>query len=432
MNTQKRNKLFRAGLFVLFLAAMAYFFYGVFGKTDFNSLTPQAFLYNLSQFTALTGFFFLSLLIISGDFARLFDNVFGLDKIIKTQRKFSMFTYFIVFSHPLIIIFTNNPSLKSFLPNFSLLPFAAGTIALYLFAGIMISSLLYKRISYKTWQWLHFLTYALFFLAAYHFLNVGSHAEDSVIKFISYLLIILVAIGMIYRTSYKIRQRKNKFVVKEITSETHDTFTLVVEPNRRIDFRPGQFFFLRIEGKNLNARHPFSVSNSPSEKYLRFTIKDTGRFTKEAKNLKQGDELKIEGPFGKFILSNADKELVFIAGGVGITPFMSMIADNLQKESKRKITLLYGSKTEKDIIFKKELDAIKGDWFKKIYVLSEEKKKNYDYGRIEEDFITRYVKDFKNKKFYICGPKPMMENVKKVLLDKGVKKEDIVIEDFFW
>jgi len=245
-------------------------------------------------------------------------------------------------------------------------------------------------------------------------------------------LTLCVLIGIVYRGYYKLQQRKNKFFIKEVRKETDSTFTLIVESNRNIDFKPGQFFFLRIDGKKLYARHPFSVSSSPQEKNLNFTIKLAGRFTQEAIKFKPGDEIIMEGPFGNFILDTEDKDIVFIAGGVGITPFMSMIQNN-QKESIRKnILLFYSSKTEKEIIFKKELDAIHGPWLEKVYVLSGEKKENYEIRRIDKEMLKKYVHDFQNKKFYICGPQLMNKDVSKALLELGVQEENIIFEDFFW
>ena len=417
----------------LFILTIASIFYAVFGSIDTSGITLSAFFYYLSQFLALIGFFFISLLIISGDLARLFDSIFGIDKIIKTQRKFSIFTYFIVFSHPLFMILSNNSAVNYLMPRFGELPFAIGTISLYIFAGIMLSSLLSKRVSYRMWQYLHVLSYILFIFILYHSLNVGSHVDKLPIKILYYVLGILFVIGIIYRTSYKLQQRKNKFVVKEVRKETNDTFTIFVEPKEPVKFNPGQFFFLRLDGRKLHARHPFSVSNY-DEKRLSFTLKDTGRFTKEARKLKLGDEIKIEGPFGKFVIEEEEsKDLVFIAGGVGIAPFMSIIKDNINRDKKRNITLLYGSRTEKEIIFKKELDSINGSWFKKVYALSQENKKSsgYEYGRIDEVLLLRNV-DIKNKKFYICGPQEMMKQISSALRENGVDKKDIIIEEFFW
>jgi len=91
------------------------------------------------------------------------------------------------------------------------------------------------------------------------------------------------------------------------------------------------------------------MSSSPHERNICFTIKNTGRFTKTTLNLKAGEEVIVDGPFGIFALKDNGKDSVFIAGGVGITPFFSMIKDNLFKEKKRDILLIYGSKTKEDI-----------------------------------------------------------------------------------
>lgn len=439
MNNNLKNKknLIIALILIIFIAAIFSIFYTVFGYVQINKINLPYFFYQLGKFMALLGFLFISLLIISGDTARFFDRFFGIDRIIKFQRKFAIITYFIVFSHPLFIILSGRYSLMQLIPNFAILPLAIGAISFYIFAGIMISSLLYKRISYKYWQYIHIFTYVLFFFILYHGINMGSSIYSPLIKIMFLILVIFVMIGIVYRTNYKLKQRKNKFFVRKVKDETGDTFTLIVKPDKKISFKPGQFFFLRLEGRKLYARHPFSISNSPDEKELNFTIKSSGRFTKEAYNLKSGDEVKIEGPFGNFILNNDGKELVFLAGGVGITPFLSMIKNNKNKGVKQKITLLYGCKTKKDIIFKKELDLIHESWFTKIYVLSKEnknwgKKGIYESGRINKEILIKYIQDFNNKKFYICGPQLMNSHISKILHELGVKNGDIVFEDFFW
>ncbi len=407
-------------------------FYSIFLSSPLFPLSFSSIFYKIGQFLGLIGFLSISLLIISGDSAKFFDKYFGIDKIIKTQRKFAIFTYFIVFSHPLFIILGQRNYLNSLIPNFTILPLAAGAFALYIFIGVMLSSLSYKRISYEIWQYIHIATYILFALIWYHSFNTGSSISFFSIKLMYYFLPILVLIGLIYRTNYKLKQRKNSFSVKEVRKETEDTFTLVVQPKKQISFKPGQFFFLRLDGRKLYARHPFSVSSSPDEKNLSFTIKLAGRFTQHAQKLKPGENIQIEGPFGNFIPREKEKEQVFIAGGVGITPFMSMINYNKNSKVKNKITLLYGSKKEKDIIFKKELDSISESWLKKVYLLSQEQKHGFEYGRINKEIILKYLPDIKNKIFYICGPKAMNLSVSHILTNLGVNKKDIITENFFW
>ncbi|MDD4201787.1 MAG: ferredoxin reductase family protein [Candidatus Pacebacteria bacterium] len=391
--------------------------------------------YNLGRWSGIIGFTCLSLLIFSGDTARFFDRFLGLDRIIKFQRKFSLFTAFFVFLHPIFFIISNRTFARYLIPDFAIFPLALGAVSLYIFIVVLISSLIYKRISYNIWQYIHILTYLLFFFGLYHAINMGSFIIFSSVKILYGFLFLAIIIGIAYRTWYKIKERfKEKFYVEKIIKETNDTFSLFLKTKRKVVFKAGQFFFLRINKNNLYARHPFTTSSSPNEKLLRFTIKNTGRFTKTAFCLQRGEEVILDGPFGIFTLKDRKKDIVFIAGGVGITPFMSMIRNNLYSREKQNILLLYGSKTKEDIIFKDELNKIEEKWLKTVYILSKEMSPLSwcERGYINKPLIEKYVKNPKGSLFYICGPEIMKESSVKILLDLGVKKRDIFIEDFFW
>ncbi len=396
------------------------------------TFTLATLLYSIGKLFGIIGFLLLTLLIFSGDTARFWNKWVGLDKMIKFQRKFSYFVAFFVIFHPIFFMLSNE-STKGFLfPDFAYTPLAAGIIAMYIFIGVMIASKLYKLISYRVWQYIHILTYVLFFFALYHGINAGSDSDDSGLIFV--IAGIVIIIGIIYRTQYKIRERKTgKFLVKSVIKKTHDTFTLTVNGHK--DFFAGQFFFLRLNKNKLYARHPFTISSKPGDD-MSFTMKLAGRFTQTAKDLKAGEEVLIDGPFGNFI-PKPEKDLVFIAGGVGITPFMSILGDRVNKNINQNITLIYGSRTEADIIFKKEIDAIDKPWFKKVYLLSQAEDNaimstDCEKGFICKDILDRYVKDIKNSLYYICGPEKMKNNAKKLLKDEGVRGSQMFVEDFFW
>ena len=382
-------------------------------------------LYNLGKAAGIMGFACLSFLIISGDTARFFDKYFGLDKIIKFQRKFSLFTATFLILHPLFFILSDSLFAKYLIfPDFTLPPLALGIISFYIFITVMAASLAYKRISNTVWQYIHILTYVLFFFSLYHAVNWGSDSSSIFIKSLYSVLFICALCGIVFRTQYKIRKYySDKFYVKKIKCETGDTFSLILSRPKNFSFKAGQFCFLRLNKKRLYARHPFTISSAPGQQDLKFTIKNTGRFTEAVLNLKLGDEVVAEGPFGIFTPKDSAKNLLLIAGGVGITPFLSIIK-NLQLENKKiNVILLYGSKTKEDIICKKELDDIKENWLKKVYAIN---------GHITESLIKKHVKDITGFSCYICGPEPMKKSVKKALYNLGVKKRDIIIEDFFW
>lgn len=428
MEFQKQKNIVSLILFVFLIYSVISIFYITFGKTNLSSLSTI--LYTSGRFFGLLGFLAIAFLVISGDLGRFFDRFFGIDRIIKFQRKFAIFTYFLVFSHPIFFILSNSSYLNFLLPDFSIAPLAAGTIGLYLFAAIMVSSLNYKKISHNVWQYLHIVTYALFFIVSFHAINYGtSYLISSNIRFIFSLLSILVLIGIVYRTRYKILHRY-KLKVSKIKWETKDTFSLFLESPKKIKFKSGQFFFLRIPKNKLYSRHPFSVSSSSNEKDLRFTIKLEGRFTETASKLKKDDFIYLEGPFGNFTIKDDKKDLVFIAGGVGITPFIPMI-----KQFKNKnITLFYASKRKKDIILKKELDSLKRKNLKVIYFLNNETNpgKGYETGYINKNIIKKYIKTPTEKTYYICGPEKMKESCFKILKELDVKNSQIFYESFFW
>lgn len=393
-------------------------------------------LYSLGKQAGIIGFTCLSLLIISGDTARFFDRYFGLDKIIKFQRKFSLVTAFFIVFHPLFFILSDSSIAAYLIPNFAVLPITLGAISFYIFIIVIIASHLYKRISYAAWQYIHILIYILFFFSLYHAFNLGSDSGLIYMRILYYVLLLGVIGGAIYRTLYKIKKHyADRFYVKKIKKETINTFSLILKTPDNFSYKAGQFCFLRLNKNSLHARHPFTMSSSPKEQDMCFTIKNTGRFTKTAFNLKTGEEIIIDGPFGIFTLRDDGKDCVFIAGGVGITPFFSIIKDNLSKKEKRNILLIYSSKTEEDIIFKDKLDNIKDKWFKKIHVLSHQTipaSSEYETGYIDGSLIKKYVRNINNSSFYICGPSAMKIGVRKALFDLGVKRQNIIIEDFFW
>lgn len=437
MKTKIKAKAIMMTMSAFLVFSFIVFAKAVFDLGNFQDMKVAKIFYLCGKLAGFIGFLLLSLLIFSGDTARYFDRFFGMDKIIKFQRKFALATMVFVLLHPMFFILSSKSILPYVIPNFSIIPLALGIISFYIFIIVMITSKVYKRISYNAWQYIHITTYILFFFSLYHAVNWGSDYRLISIRIIYGIVLMLLIVGIIYRAYYKMEQKfAGKFFLQEIKVETKDTFTLILKPEKPFLFKAGQFCFLRLNRDRLYARHPFTISSSPKESELHFTIKLAGRFTKALSKLKRGEEIITDGPFGIFTIEDCDRDLVFIAGGVGITPFMSIIKNQIENNKAQNIILLYGSKTEKDIIYKEQLDNIKKYWFKKVYVLSDDnfslKADGYEHGHINKEIIKKYVKNINNSLFYICGPEFMKNSIKKTLNELGVNKQNIIIEDFFW
>ena len=435
MRTKIKVKAIIMTVLVFSVVSFIVFAQAVFNLGSFQELEIALIFYWLGKLAGLTGVLFLSLLIFSGDTARYFDRFFGLDKIIKFQRKFALFTMIFVLAHPLFFILSDWSILFFLIPNFSAPPLALGAMSLYIFIMVMVASKMYKRISYNVWQYIHIFTYILFGFSLYHAFYLGSDSGNWLLKVIYLILLAAVALGAVYRTNYKLKQRRRgKFYVEGVKRETKDVFTLALKPEKKFSFQAGQFCFLRLNQAKLYARHPFTIVSSPGEAALCFIVKIQGRFTRALSELKPGDEIIVDGPFGVFTVKNRAKDLVLIAGGVGLAPFISLIRDRLAAATTQQVVLLYGAKTEVDLIYRQELDGIKQSWFKKVYILNDHSSglAAGEIGYINQDIIEKYVKNISNSLFYICGPETMKVSLKKILAKLKVSRKNIIIEDFFW
>ncbi len=226
--------------------------------------------------------------------------------------------------------------------------------------------------------------------------------------------------------------------VSEIFQETHDTMTVrfVNLDGGKFSFKPGQFysFYIFEEGKKAPiATRPYSISSSPlNDSYVDVTYKLAGFFTNRFHSSKVGDTYGIMGPLGSFVFEEKHKDIVLIAGGIGITPFTSMIDYITANKLGTKVTLLYSNKTRKDIAFEERLKKLNSNNIKIIFTLTREQPQGWqgELGRINEDMIRKYVPDLSKSTFFVCGSNEMVENVKKLLAGMGIPQTQIKFELF--
>lgn len=220
----------------------------------------------------------------------------------------------------------------------------------------------------------------------------------------------------------------NKHVVKikSIGLITPDVLQVFTERPSGLDFLPGQAVDVSInkEGWQDEIR-PFTFTSLPDDDYLQFTIKtypSRNGVTGQLLHLKKNDSLILGEVFGAIGYRD---EGCFIAGGAGITPFISILRYLASKDKIGNNRLIYANKTRDDIILKYELQNMLGKNF--VNILSEEEEPGYAHGFITKDFLRENIAD-PNRNIYLCGPPPMMEAVEKILSDLNVDKNLIVQE----
>ena len=208
-----------------------------------------------------------------------------------------------------------------------------------------------------------------------------------------------------------------------------------------ISYRAGQSFRLYVDPDiSKNLFHPFSIASSPTEDYLLFTtrIREESPFKQTFRKLQPGDELTImgPGPSGLSLPDDSPGEVVFLGGGIGITPFRSMAKYATDTGLTHKITLLYSSKTAEDIVFRDEWNEIqeRNPNLKVVYTVTRPHEDNPNWkgriGRIDSDFILQNVKEPNKAYFYVCGPPALIGGLGGVLESLKVESQRIQIESF--
>ncbi len=213
-----------------------------------------------------------------------------------------------------------------------------------------------------------------------------------------------------------------------------NVIAFIFEPDEVMTWKAGQFLRYHLEDPNPDERRMdrfFSISSTPEEKNImltsKFTADEGSTFKRDLLKMKIGGYIQAMGPFGHFIVPDVfiseGKRLCFIAGGIGITPFRSIILDLENRGAPINITLLYANRNN-DIVFKDELEAVasRNPNFKVHYFIDPE--------RITEEAIKQNVPDLMGFIFYISGPEPMVQSFEKMLEGMGIAKENVK-RDYF-
>ena len=234
------------------------------------------------------------------------------------------------------------------------------------------------------------------------------------------------------------------YIVQESTKVTPSTLRLTLqrdESERPLAFQPGQYAAISYQKRNkLSHARCFSIVSSPTDQHtLQFSMRVRGHFTTSLSKLQQGDLVDVNGPFGGFVFDTSrDKTAVFIAGGIGITPFISMMRYLSALNADNDVTLLYSCATQDDIPFGDELRAIQQTHpnLKVIFVIGhgpadQLPKEQAVTGRVTPELLDQVTnKHYDDRRFFICGPPVFMKAMSGTLTKQGAPKTNVLSEAF--
>lgn len=366
------------------------------------------------------------------------DDAFGLDRILKLHRVTGATAVTLAILHPILLYITphyvlgpvGNPIWKEGL----------GVLALLALLVIAVTSIWQKflNLSYEAWHRIHYLGFAVVVLVAAHSLAIGSDLQGGWPMWV--WVGMLVAYLLLFIWARMIRPRMimaRKWRVERVAPVSHDVWQLDLAPegHRGIRQIPGQFGLLTIHRDDIRSeRHPFTIASPPREDgSVSFTIKESGDYTARIGETPVGAEAIIEAPYGQFChLRHGGNRLLMIAGGVGITPMMSMLRYMAAHGDRRPVTLIWGNRTEADILFPQELERLQEQLdLRVVHVMSQQPDYEGETGYVDADVLGRALNgEVAAADVYLCGPPLMMDLVEDALGELGVEGSRIHSERF--
>lgn len=409
-------------------------------------LPPEKeFLIEAAKGLALTSFMILMLQpVLAGRF-KLIEKPFGLDILLRFHKYMAVFATLMLLLHPLGMASEHGLALL-YKPN---IPwqvwFGRSALAVLLLSMLFNIGMITRYLSFERWRLIHdILNPLLLTLIFIHSFFIGTDLKAKPMKVLWILVFGTAAAAFIYHRFIRPwLLNRIRYTVSEVIEEAPEVHTLkFVPPKGQVIFPylPGQFHFITLHRKSglPEEEHHFTISSSPDRKdYISSTIKNLGDFTATIGQTEKGDKATIHGPFGRFsyTLHPGDRDLVFIAGGIGITPLMSMLRYMVDTEDKRPVTLFYANRDKENIVFRKELEEITADRSVNLTLVNILKDPGEDWqgetGHLNRDIITKYCgRDLAGKTFYLCGPPGLIKTMLEVLQDLKIPKKNIRTEIF--
>ena len=370
---------------------------------------------------------------------------FPMEKLYSVHHKMSILTFILAVIHP-ILLFINNPETLRLL-NFTTAPWRAraALISLLAMMVLIITSVWREAIKmrYDIWRWVHdAMTLVAVGLGLFHMFRVNYYMSLTYQR-VLWLGLTAIWVGVILyiRLARPIIMVQRPYVVDQVKKEFGESWSLFVRPDGHpgFKFQAGQFAWITVESPFIFRENPFSFSSSSdrNDDLIGFTIKELGDFTSTIKDLKPGDPIYVDGPYGTFNLDeHYASRLVLIAGGIGSAPVMSILRTMRDRGRTDPVMFFYGKPTWDTIIFRDELETREKemDCLTVVHVLERPPEDwQGESGFITAEILARHLPDdYKQWEyiFFLCGPMPMIEAVEGALLDLDVRQKKIFSEKY--
>jgi len=400
------------------------------------------------EFAVGLGFIGLAMLGLQAIFTARYPRVsaaFGQDTLLQFHRQAGIVAFVFIFAHPVILLLAK-PSYASFLdPRIDLSRALELGFVLVALPALIVTSLWRKqlRLPYEWWRLGHgVLAVMILAVGMVHILRVHYYLGDPWKQVLWTVIVAGAMLSVAYvRLVKPLTLRRRPYRVVAVEREALGIWTVSVEPetDRTLRFRAGQFAFLILDdGAFSLQQHPFSIASSVhGGPRLDFTIKELGDLTGRIGTMRIGARAYVDGPYGALTLpEDPTAGLMLVAGGIGITPIMSMLRTLHDEGHRGPVVLICANGRHEDIAFSAELGRLAaGDGFdlRVVHVLAQPPAGwRGETGFVTTELIARHLPEQAPDRWHyvLCGPPPMMESVERSLLDMGIPLSRIGSERF--
>ncbi len=346
----------------------------------------------------------------------------------------------LIFLHPIFITLSYGESwLYSFIPQLSTVAerhILLGQIALGILTLVWVTSALMRgKLSWRAWRYVHWLAYVSIPFALLHVPDLGSQEQAHILVkgYYAALVLAFCVISLLRLRSFLNLDRK-QYEVTRIMRLTDLDYLLRLSPNSTALAPPrrGQYVYTKLGF--ISEDHPFSVTQyDETTGEITLGVRRSGMFTKQLEKLTEGSSVYLSGPYGSFtedITERSDQPVVYLAGGIGITPFVDRI---MRENGTREQWLFAANRTHDLAVLYQPLKKQLGDRAIAVYNTDDsELGPNEERGYITADLLRKYLTDPTKYRYYLCGPPAMMDAMRSVIISLGVVSANIRSEEFGW
>lgn len=387
----------------------------------------------VAQLSGLLGIVFMSMnLVLSTRFRVVEKFLGGLDSVYYSHQILGSTAFLLILNHPLMMAIRSIPNYR--IAGMYLFP---GTDIIYDFGiyavYVMISAfifIVFIKLPYHIWKITHQFLGLTFLLGSIHALFITS--DISSYQPLRWYVIFFIAIGLTsaFYSIFLYKKMGPKFLYEVSKIERKlNVFNIYFKPltRRVLNYLPGQFLFVEFGNDRIgNELHPFSISSAPFDPALRISVKTVGDYTLKLEHAAVGDKAFLYGPYGAFGKIQENKVVMWIAGGIGVTPFINMLKSELKNPQHKEVVFFNSYRNVEEGVFNSEIEEM---------VKTTSHIRYFDWPTVNKRRLTAEkinnlypIKDI--DVVYCCGPTKMMESLKKQFIGMGFPEENFIYEDF--